>query len=93
MTWTARNGQSSKSDAQSATTLGTARGQYTTAAHSLHAGAESVGTLALDHAGLICAFHRFGSFVGIGGGNGVAAKGRQTYCLVSRFVNKIITLN
>ena len=86
MPWIARNGRSSKSDAQSATTLGTARGQYTTAAHCLHAGAESVGALALDHAGLICAFHRFGSFVGIGG-NGVAAKGRQTYCLVSRFVN------
>jgi hypothetical protein len=45
-----------------------------------------MGALALDHAGLVCAFHRFGSFVGIGG-NGVAAKGRQTYCLVSRFVN------
>jgi len=58
MTWTARNGRSSKSDAQSATTLGTARGQYTTAAHCLHAGAESVGALALDHAGLVCAFHR-----------------------------------
>jgi len=86
MTWTARNGRSSKSDAQSATALGTARGQYTTAAHCLHAGAESVGALALDHAGLVCAFHRFGSSVGIGG-NGVAAKGRQTYCLVSRFVN------
>ncbi len=86
MTWAARNGRSSKSDAQSATALGTARGQYTTAAHRLHAGAESVSALALDHAGLVCAFHRFGSSVGIGG-NGVAAKGRQTYCLVSRFVN------
>jgi len=86
MTSTARSGQTPKSDAQAASALGTARGQYTTAAHSLHAGAESVSALALDHAGLVCAFHEFSSSVDVGG-NGVAAKGRQTYCLVSRFVN------
>jgi len=74
MTSTARSGQTPKSDAQTPTALGTARSQYTTAAHGLHASAESVSALALDHAGLVCAFHEFGSSVGIGG-NGVAAKG------------------
>lgn len=74
MTSTARSGRSPKSDAQAATALGTARGQDTAAAHRLHACAESVSALALDHAGLVCAFHEFGSSVGVGG-NGVAAKG------------------
>lgn len=43
--------------AQALAALGAARGQYTAAAYCLHAGAESMGALAFDLAGLISAFH------------------------------------
>ena len=53
-----------KLNAQTFAAFGEARSKYATTAHRLHAGAESVCTLAFKHAWLICTFHRFNSCVG-----------------------------
>jgi hypothetical protein len=45
------------SGAQALTALGAAAGQDLTAAFGGHAGAETVGTLALEYAGLECSLH------------------------------------